>query len=130
MKTLTVYLLVFFHPLFADPFVDVSDDVINAVRQGNASAIAAYFNDKIDLKILDQEEVYSKNQAESILKDFFGKHKVKSFTPSHSSANKSSNQFVVGSLDTANGKFRVSFLIKKFDEKYLISQFRIEKENE
>jgi hypothetical protein len=37
---------------------------------------------------------------------------------------------VVGSLETSNGKYRLSFLIKKFEDKYLISQFRIETENE
>jgi hypothetical protein len=130
MKTLAIYLLVFFTPFFSDPYNDVSDDITNAVRQGNAQAISKYFNDKLDLKILDQEDVYSKAQAESVLKDFFSKHKVKAFTPSHSSANKTTNQFVVGSLETSNGKFRLSFLIKKFEDKYLISQFRIETENE
>lgn len=130
MKTIAIYLFVFFTPFFTDPYNDVSDDITNAIRQGNAQTISRYFNDKIDLKILDQEDVYSKAQAESVLKDFFAKHKVKSFTPSHSSANKTTNQFVVGALDTSAGKFRLSFLIKKFEEKYLISQFRIETENE
>ncbi len=130
MKTLAIYLLILLNPFTADPYFDVSDEVIAAIKQGNSSSIARYFNEKIDLKILDQEDVYSKAQAEMILKDFFDKHKVKAFNTSHSSANKSSNQFVVGSLETANGKFRISFLIKKFDDKYLISQFRIEKENE
>ena len=130
MKTLAICLFLCFQPFFADPFFDVSDDVISAVRQGNATLIATYFNEKIDLKILDQEDVYSKAQAELVLKDFFSKHKVKSFTPSHSSPNKSNNQFVVGSLDTVSGKFRISFLIKKVEDKYLISQFRIETENE
>ena len=130
MKTLAIYLIVLFTPLFADPYTDVSDDITNAIKQGNASVIAKYFNDKIDLKILDQEDVYSKAQAESVLKDFFAKHKVKTFTPSHSSSANSANQFVVGILETMNGKFRISFLIKKFDDKFLISQFRIETENE
>ena len=132
MKILSICLLVLFHSSFVNPgsSVEVSDDVITAIRQGNAPGVANYFNDKIDLKILDQEEMYSKGQAELILTDFFSKHKVKSFTPSHSSANKNANQFVVGTLETSDSKFRLSFLIKKGDDKYLISQFRIEKENE
>src|ERR1700741_1640579 len=128
MKTLAIFLFTLLLPFFSDPYNDVSDDITNAIKQGNAQAIAKYFNDKLDLKILDQEDVYSKAQAESVLKDFFTKHKVKSFTPSHSSANKTANQFVVGALDTSNGKFRLSFLIKKIEDKYLISQFRIETE--
>ncbi|MFL5751917.1 MAG: DUF4783 domain-containing protein [Bacteroidia bacterium] len=130
MKALAIYLFVLVSPFLTDPYNDISDDIINAVKQGNAQTIAKYFNEKIDLKILDQEDVYSKAQAESVLKDFFAKHKIKDFTPSHSSANKTANQFVVGSLETSNGKYRLSFLIKKFEDKYLISQFRIETENE
>ena len=91
--------------------------------------IGANFNDKVDLKIFDQEEVYSKAQAESVLKDFFTKNKVRGFTTSHTSAVKTGNQFVVGTLETSTGKYRLSFLIKKIGEKYLISQFRIENEN-
>jgi hypothetical protein len=111
-------------------YLDVSTEVLDAVKQGNAAAIAKNFNDKIDLKILDQEDVYSKAQAELVLKDFFAKHPVKSFVESHSSNAKSANQFVVGTLTSTNGKYRVSFLLKKFGDRFLISQFRIENEND
>lgn len=130
MKTIVLFLALFTGFLGGDPFVDVSSDVMEAVKQGNAAAVAKHFNDKIDLKILDQEDVYSKAQAELVLKDFFTKHPVKTFTESHSSNAKSANQFVVGTLVTTNGKYRVSFLLKKFGERFLISQFRIENENE
>lgn len=130
MKTFLLFFTFFFNSVLTDPFVDVSKDVIDAVKQGNAQLIAKNFNDKIDLKILDKEDVYSKAQAELVLKDFFAKHPVKSFVESHSSAAKSSNQFVVGSLTCTNGKYRVSFLLKKISERFLISQFRIETEND
>lgn len=116
--------------LGGDPIADLSSDVIEAVKKGDAAKIASHFSDKIDLKIFDQEDVYSKAQAESVLKDFFTKNKVKGFTTSHSSAVKTGNQFVVGTLDTSTGKYRLSFLIKKIGEKYLISQFRIENESD
>lgn len=113
-----------------DPVADLSNDVIEAVKKGDAAKIAEHFNDKIDLKILDQEDVYSKAQAESVLKGFFTKNKVKGFAASHTSSQKTGNQFVVGTLDTSTGKYRLSFLIKKFGDKYLISQFRIENESD
>ncbi len=130
MKAILLFFGFFLSSIFADPFMDVSKDVVDAIKQGNAQLIAKNFNDKIDLKILDKEDVYSKAQAELVLKDFFTKHPVKSFTESHTSAAKSANQFVVGALICTNGKYRVSFLLKKIGERFLISQFRIETENE
>ena len=130
MKTIVLFIAFVANIWGGDPFMDVSTDVLEAIKQGNASGIAKHFNDKIDLKILDQEDVYSKAQAELVLKDFFAKHPVKSFVESHSSNAKSANQFVVGSLTTTKGKFRVSFLLKKFGDRFLISQFRIENDNE
>ncbi|MCD6066554.1 MAG: hypothetical protein K0S33_1380 [Bacteroidetes bacterium] len=129
MKTIILF-ITFFTTILGGSYMDVSTEVLDAIKQGNATAIAKNFNDKIDLKILDQEDVYSKAQAELVLKDFFAKHPVKSFVESHSSNAKSANQFVVGTLTSTNGKYRVSFLLKKFGERFLISQFRIENEND
>ena len=130
MKSLVLMLFMVTSVFSKDPFVDTSDDINNAIKQGDAKAVAAFFNDKVDLKIKDQEDVYSKAQAESVVKDFFLKNKVKGFTPAHSSASKGANQFVVGTLDTSTGKYRVSYLLKKNNEKFLINQFRIEDETD
>ena len=108
---------------------DLNEDISNAIKSGNSKAIAAYFADNVDLKILTQEDVYSKSQAELIIKDFFSKHPVKSFKIVHSSS-KNDSQFAIGSLETSTGKFRVYFLLKKSAAKQLIQQFRIETENE
>jgi hypothetical protein len=70
MKAILLFFGFFLSSIFADPFIDVSKDVVEAIKQGNAQLIAKNFNDKIDLKILDKEDVYSKAQAELVLKDF------------------------------------------------------------
>lgn len=108
------------------------DEVADAIKTGDAGAISKHFSDNIDLKILDREDVYSKAQAELIIKDFFAKHSVKSFTLIHKSApSKGDNtQYSIGSLETYNGKFRVYFLLKKNVFKVMVSQLRIEAENE
>ena len=110
---------------------DVIDDIATAIRSGNPKNISRFFIDNIDLKVIEQEDVYSKQQAEMILKDFFSKHPVKSYTVAHKSESKNGSQFVViGTLETTNGKFRTYFLIKTAGGQTLIQQFRIEAENE
>ena len=109
--------------------LDVIDDIASAVRSGNPKNISKYFIENIDLKVIDKEDVYSKPQSEMILKDFFGKHPVKSYTVAHKSDPKGGSQYVIGTLETDNGKFRIYFLIKTSGSNTLIQQFRIETEN-
>jgi ribosome biogenesis GTPase A len=105
---------------------DVTDDVVAAIKQGKSSELVKFFDEKLSVKVLNQEDLLSKAQAEANIKYFFEKHSVKNFTVTHSSSVNSNMQFVTGALETANGKFRVSILLRR----NLISQFRIENDNE
>lgn len=109
---------------------DVIDDIAAAIRSGSPKNISKYFIENIDLKVIEQEDVYSKPQAEMILKDFFSKHAVKSYTVAHKSEAKNGSQYVIGTLDTSSGKFRTYFLIKTTGAQTLIQQFKIETDNE
>jgi hypothetical protein len=95
-----------------------------------SAAIAKYFAASVDLKVLDQENIYSKAQAELILKDFFSKHSLKTFNIAHKSVLKNDSQFAIGTLETTNGKFRVNFVMKTAAGVSTITQFRIEHEDE
>jgi hypothetical protein len=109
---------------------DIPEEIVNAIKSGNAGEISKYFSDNVDLKILDKEDVYSKSQAELIIKDFFAKHPVKNFNVIHKSASKNDSQYTIGSLETGNGKFRIYFLLKKVMDKTQVAQFRIEPDTE
>ena len=108
---------------------DISDDIVSAIRSGNAKDLAKYFSDNIDLKIIDKEDTYSTAQAEIILKDFFQTHAVKSFTIAHKSTTNNGALYTIGTLETSKGNYRTYFLLKKTAEKTFIQQFRIESEN-
>ena len=124
-------ILLFVLSISASAFtLDLIDDIASAIRSGNPKNISKFFIDNIDLKVIEQEDVYSKQQAEMILKDFFTKHPVKSYTIAHKSQPKGGSQYVIGALETLNGKFRTYFLIKTAGTQTLIQQFRIETENE
>ena len=79
----------------------------------------------INVKVLSQEDLLSKSQAQALIEDFFIKHKVKSYQTSHTSIVNGDQQFITGALDTNNGKFRISILVRGS----VISQFRIENDN-
>jgi len=105
---------------------DTAEDAINALKQAKVNDLIKLFDEKVSIKLLNQEDVLSKAQAEANLKAFFEKHPIKTFSSTHTSSNNPNMQFVTGNLETSNGKFRVSMLIRR----NLISQFRIEFLNE
>ncbi len=99
-----------------------------AIKTGNASELAKYMNSTIELLLLDKEDFYKKNVAETILKDFFNEYPAKDFTIRHQGA-KNDAQYAIGNLRTEKGDFRVYFLLKKVDQELLIHQIRIEADN-
>jgi hypothetical protein len=130
MKTKSIIALILISFASMSFTLDVIDDIAAAIRTGNPKNISKYFIENVDLKVIEKEDVYSKQQAEMILKDFFGKHAVKAFTVAHKSQPKNGSQYVIGNLETSNGKFRTYFLIKTTGSQTLIQQFKIETENE
>lgn len=114
-----------------EPVSDISDDVASAVKTGNASNVSKFFSANVDLKILDKEDVYSKAQAELILKDFFAKNPLKSFAVIHKGTSKTGDQFAIGTYETTAGKkFRSYFLFKKEGAGLTIQQLRFEEQDE
>jgi hypothetical protein len=99
-----------------------------ALKAGNAAELSKYMNSTIELLLLDKEDFYKKNVAETILKDFFAEYHAKDFTIRHQGA-KNDAQYAIGNLKTEKGDFRVYFLLKKVDQELLIHQIRIEPDN-
>jgi hypothetical protein len=99
-----------------------------AIKAGNAAELSKYMNATVELLLLDKEDFYKKNVAETILRDFFNEYKTKDFTIRHQGA-KNDAQYAIGNLKTENGDFRVYFLLKKIDQELLIHQIRIEPDN-
>ena len=99
-----------------------------ALKAGNAAELSKYMNTTIELLLLDKEDFYKKNVAETILKDFFAEYHAKDFTIRHQGA-KNDAQYAIGNLKTEKGDFRVYFLLKKVDQELLIHQIRIESDN-
>lgn len=123
MKILVPIVISVFNPV--NSLFDLTDDIVNALKQGNTQALVTNFSDKVSVKILNQEDLLSKSQSQSVISDFFNKHKVKSFQTGHSSYG-GGQQFITGTLECHDGKYRVSILVRG----NVISQFRIEHDNE
>ncbi len=126
MKTLKIFIL-FLLLAASGKALDIYDDIANSIRSGDPKQIAFYFSNTVDLTILNQEEVYSKAQAELIVKDFLNKNSPKTFTILHKGSSKEGTLYAIGNLVTLNGKtFRTSFFVKMTSGKYMIQELRFE----
>jgi len=106
---------------------DIYEDVSSAIRTGDAKLVASYFGSSLDLTLINQEDVYSKTQAELLVKDFFAKNPPKTFAIVHKGSSHEGTLFAIGSLVTMNGKtFRTSFTLKMTQGKYIIQELRFE----
>jgi len=114
---------------FSLSVTDIIDNISTAIRAGNAKELAKFFNTNIDVTIPGYEGVYSKTQAEQIIKGFFTTHPPKSFSIIHQGASKDGSQYSIGNYASDKKSFRSYFLLKKTNEQFLLHQLRFEPED-
>lgn len=121
--------LIMFISILSFGFADIFDEISSAIRMGNAKQLGTFFSSTVDLTIINQEDVYSKAQAELILKDFFTKNPPTNFNIKHQGTSKEGAKYVIGNLLTSNGgNFRTYFLLRMLNGKFYIQELRFEKE--
>lgn len=82
------------------------NSMVNAFKEGSADKIARFFSENVDLSIDGKEDLYSKSQAEQILKNFFAAHEPKDFKIIHK-GNSGHSEYFIGEL-TADKSFKVT----------------------
>jgi len=102
------------------------DEVVNAIKKGNASQLSKFFDNTIEITVADKKNTYSKSQGELVLKDFFSNSSVKDFSIIHKGDN-SGAQFIIGTLQTNNGEYRTTIYMMQKGNKNLLQELRFEK---
>ena len=106
---------------------NIPDKIFEAIELGDVERLSKYFTESIELIILDDEGIYSIQQANQILKAFFSKNRPESFKVLHQGGSKNS-KYAIGNLKTKDNNYRVHFLVKISDGKLYIHQLRIQEE--
>ncbi len=106
----------------------VLEDISLAIRSGNAREVAKYFDTSVEITIHNESKVYSKSQAEMVLKDFFTKNPVSSFNIIHKGTSNEGSQYGIGTLVTGGGSFRTYVYIKQKGTVFYIQEMRFEKD--
>ena len=103
------------------------DDVIGALRKGNAQELSKYVDENIQISLPDKSDNYSKAQAVMVLKDFFTNNGVTGFDIQFKGENGGS-QFCVGKLQTKSGSYRTTVFMKTKDSRQLVKEIRFQSE--
>ncbi len=103
-----------------------TDGIVQAFKSGNADQVAAYFDEYVDLKLLDKDEVknMSRNQASIALKSFFTENAVKGFEKA-SEREIGNTMYMTGKMSNGGKGFNVTIMLKQTGGKLQIITVRI-----
>ena len=126
MKAIFTFLMIACFVTFSS-FVQSSniDGVISALRSGNATELAKYFDDNVELTLPVKSDSYSKAQAQVIIKDFFSNNGVKTFELKHK-GDSPGGHYCIGTLQTESGNFRAHVFMKSKGNKDVLKEIRFQ----
>ncbi len=101
------------------------NEVLSAVKAGNASQMAKYFDNSVEITMPDKSSSFSKSQAELVMRDFFVNNPVKNFESIHKGENGGS-QYCIGNLYTKTGTFRFTVFMKQKGDGQVLQELRFE----
>ena len=109
---------------------DVLGGLAQAFQKGDSQALGQYMHEDVSLALVGKgAEVESRPQVEIAMRTFFASNKAKEFDINHK-GKRDESAFIVGTLRTSTGSYRVNCYLKKIGEIYLIHRSRIEKTND
>jgi hypothetical protein len=107
---------------------DIYTDINSSMKSGNFKTIASYFNSSVELNIPGADGLYSKAQAELLMKDFFTKNTPRNFSVKHDGVSQDGSKYSIGTLETTTGSYRTYYYLKNSNGTFLIKELRIEKD--
>lgn len=108
---------------------DVPTGLVAAFKKGNTQELSKFLGEKVELIIQNQTTTANKQSAEATMNTFFDTNKVNGFNVNHE-GKRNESSFIIGTLTTSNGNYRVNCFFKRIQDAYLIHQIRIDKTNE
>ncbi|OYU94437.1 MAG: hypothetical protein CFE21_15620 [Bacteroidetes bacterium B1(2017)] len=126
MKKLAMILLVLILNIAVSK-ADSFDDIMQAMKNGQTSGITRFFSNSVELTLLENEGIYSKQQSEQMLKNFFSEHPPKSVNVQHKGSSAQGAQYAIIIYEATNGKFRTYIFMKDNGNGLQVNEFRIER---
>ncbi len=103
-----------------------SDNIVNALKTGNAQQFSNYFDNFIDLKLPEKDEIKNvgRTQAGLTIKNFFDANTIKGFDPT-SQREMGGTKYITGKLQGGAKVYNITMLMKSKGDKLSIITIRI-----
>lgn len=105
---------------------DVIDDIASSIKESNTKELSKFFSSTVSMTLLNDDGVYSRVQAEIILREFFNRNVPATVTVAHRLDSNPNFRYVVLNLETTKDTFRVSYKLTNNDNTFSITEFRVE----
>ena len=105
-------------------------EITNALANGDVEKLSRYFDQNVEITILDRGNNFPKQKALVVMKDFFSSHPPKSFSQMHHGKSRGQDsQYCIGNLTTSSAMtFRVYIFMKMEGSQSVIKELRFNKE--
>ncbi len=107
----------------------VLQQISEALKSGDATKVGEFFNKQLELNFDDDKAIYSKNQAEIVLKDFLQKNPPVRFEILHQGAAKEGRLYAIGKYQSNKKTFTVYVLLKQVDTGFKIDTLDFAQDN-
>lgn len=108
------------------------DEVISQLptyfRMGDADALSKRMSDLVEININGVKGMYSKTQAEFILRDFFRKYNPSDYQKVHQGSSREGLYYTIGKYIYNGGAFQVYIVLKYGKGTYLIDSIDFNRE--
>ena len=105
------------------------EDVVNAIKADRVADMVKYFDAFVPITINNAQQIYSHNQAQVVLQDFFDKNSAKEFLVMDNGSPNNTSKFLIGSFTEPNGiKYTVYILMKTKNGEDMLQERRHNKE--
>lgn len=106
----------------------ILEDIGVSLKNGSARELIKFCADPMTIKLDDSGVSYSKNQAESRLRQFFQENPPTNFAYIHQGSSREGLRYCIGKYSMKQGSYRVVLLIKQQGANYLVDQITLTKE--
>jgi len=100
-----------------------------AIKSGEADSLSKWFAPTLDIEVLGDAHICSKNHAKQIIKDFFAKYSPKNFSFIHQSG-KGQMKYGIGNFYAGGERFRITLFVSDEKDSPRIQQIRVERASE
>ncbi len=104
----------------------MSKEIVTAFEEGDAKKLSKHMHQNLEIMLLDNIQMVSKNQATRLLQEFFKKNPPSSFTVTYEGT-KQGSKYGIGELKSKKITFRVNIYFMNQGKENLIYNLTIEK---